>query len=59
MVNVTNQLKGAKTFYFGNACPYAWGIEMGSSKKAPKGMFRKNVARWTSFVRAAEVEVSK
>lgn len=40
----------SKVFYFTNNMPYAYRIEFeGYSKKAPAGMVRKNIVRWSKY----------
>jgi len=48
---VTGGPKGGRLTYLANNLPYAMAIEYGhSTKKAPQGMVRKNVARFQTLV---------
>ena len=54
---VSQEYKLDKVFYFTNNLPYAYRIEFeGWSKKAPQGMVRRNIVRWNTYFRRANVK---
>ena len=49
-ITKVNTLQLGDTFYFTNNLPYAKRIEFdGWSAKAPQGMVRKNILRWSKY----------
>lgn len=52
MINKVNSSELESSLYLTNNLPYAVPLENGSSKQAPQGMVRKNLARIKALLRA-------
>jgi len=57
---IAREVQAGLEVYFTNPLPYANRIEYeGYSQKAPSGMLRKNVAKWSQIVERKERELSR